>query len=374
MKLIRSFVSFSVILSLVFVFFLSFSIQANAQDSKIALQRGYRTGYSDGYMAGYRDAIESATRLVERHGEYAKADRAYSKDYGTLEDYRDGYQQGFEIGYSAGYEKRSFDAVLPIEMKRRGIITPQRRVENNVPEIKSPEVKAPEKTAETVKQAAKVETPTVKNETVPAIENNDSNRLNATKQRNEEVSYVSTSDGVVTIPVDTEFIIEILGGISTEKSKVGDRFEARVVSPDELSGAIIEGRISRIQKPSKLKRRAELTLSFDQIRLSDSRWANYNAILMEVLPVKGDNVRRVDTEGTVEGRSSVKSDSIKIGAATGTGAVVGAIAGGPVGAAVGAGVGAAFGVGAVVIERGKHIKIINGQHLRIRTTYETKIR
>nr|MDQ3373757.1 hypothetical protein [Acidobacteriota bacterium] len=85
-------------------------------------------------------------------------------------------------------------------------------------------------------------------------------------------------------------------------------------------------------------------------------------------------VKRVDPEGTVEGKSSVKGDSAKVGAATGTGIVIGAIAGGPVGAAVGAGVGAAFGVGAVVVERGKHIKLNKNQQLRIKTSYETQIR
>ena len=76
----------------------------------------------------------------------------------------------------------------------------------------------------------------------------------------------------------------------------------------------------------------------------------------------------------MQGKSSVKDDSIKIGASTGTGIVVGAIAGGPVGAAVGAGVGAAFGVGAVVVERGKQIRLNKAQQLRIKSTYETQIR
>src|SRR5438270_13855620 len=66
------------------------------QDARVALSKGYRTGYSDGYMAGYRDTIDSLTRDHARHAEYAKADRAFSKDYGRVEDYRDGYQQGFE--------------------------------------------------------------------------------------------------------------------------------------------------------------------------------------------------------------------------------------------------------------------------------------
>jgi hypothetical protein len=371
MKLSRSFMSFSLILSLVFVSFLSFSIQSvNAQDSKIALQRGYRTGYSDGYMSGYRDAIDNAARSVERHAEYARADRAYSKDYGALEDYRDGYQQGFEIGYGAGYEKRSFDAALPFEIKRRGIITPQNRVEAKAPEVRVPENSAPGANNPPVI----VETPVTRTETAAARENYDRDDQYSAPQRNENINFVTNNDGVLVIPVDSELIVEIIGDINTEKSRVGDRFQARVVSPMELEGAIVEGRISRIQKPNKLKRRAELTLSFDQIRLSEDRWANYSAILTEVMPVRGDNVRRVDAEGTVEGRSSVKSDSTKVGAATGAGLVVGAIAGGPVGAAVGAGVGAAFGVGAVVVDRGKHIQIISGQQLRLRTAHETRIR
>ena len=92
------------------------------------------------------------------------------------------------------------------------------------------------------------------------------------------------------------------------------------------------------------------------------------------MPVRGDNVKLVDTEGTAVGRRNIKEDSVKVGAATGTGIVIGAVAGGPVGAAVGAGVGAAFGVGAVVIERGKHIRLNKAQQLRIKTAYETQIR
>ena len=169
-------------------------------------------------------------------------------------------------------------------------------------------------------------------------------------------------------------IVELLDTIDSEKSSEGDAFKARVVSPYEISGAIIEGRVSKIQKPGRIKRRAEVLLTFDRIVLNDDRWSNYAAILTEVLPIKGDNVRRVDTEGTVEGKSSVKDDSIKIGATTGTGLIIGAVAGGPVGAAVGAGVGAAFGVGAVVIERGKHIHLKKEQQLKIKTAYNTQIR
>ncbi len=96
--------------------------------------------------------------------------------------------------------------------------------------------------------------------------------------------------------------------------------------------------------------------------------------MTEVLPVKGDNVKKVDNEGSALGKSSIKPDAVKVGASTGTGLVIGAIVAGPVGAGVGAAMGAAFGVGAVVVERGKHIKLTQGQQLRVRTVYETQIR
>jgi hypothetical protein len=64
MKLTKSFTSFALIFSLSLFSFLSLSVQtADAQDARIALQRGYRTGYSDGYMAGYRDVIDNAAKV-----------------------------------------------------------------------------------------------------------------------------------------------------------------------------------------------------------------------------------------------------------------------------------------------------------------------
>jgi hypothetical protein len=146
------------------------------------------------------------------------------------------------------------------------------------------------------------------------------------------------------------------------------------VSPSEFAGATVEGRVSKVLKSGRIKRRSELLLSFDRILLEDGRWSNFSATLSEVVAVKGDNIQRVDVEGTAIGHSSLKSDAIKIGGATTAGLVTGAVVGGPVGAAVGAGMGAAFGVGAVVIERGKHIRLNRNQQLRVRTAYETQIR
>ena len=125
MKRMKSFLAIVLSFSLYTTAFLNFTVQptyARQQDSKIAVQRGYRTGYSDGYMSGYRDTIDNAAKNYDKHGEYAKADRAFNKDYGSLEDYRDGYRQGFEAGYDTGFEKRSFDATIPVDLNKRGVV------------------------------------------------------------------------------------------------------------------------------------------------------------------------------------------------------------------------------------------------------------
>ncbi len=360
MKLSRNSLAAAISFSLFLLSFLAFPAnQVSAQDIKIALQRGYRTGYSDGYMSGYRDSIENTARSYARHSEYSKADRAYVKDYGTVEDYSDGYRQGFEFGYNTGFDKKSFDAVLPADLKKRGIVPVKTTVETATvtPTVPTATVMTPTATA-----------------TMPTADTTETTTQPMVSARTENASYVQNGDQIVVIPADTELVVELLSDINTDDSKEGERFQARVVSPSEIGGAIVEGRIGKIEKPGKFKRRASISLNFDQIRLTDTRWANYNAILTEVLPVKGDNIRKVDAEGTVEGKNSVKSDLVKVGAATGAGLVVGAVVAGPVGAGVGAGVGAAFGVGAVVVERGKHINIVKGQQLRIRTAFETQIR
>lgn len=336
--------------SILFPVVLVRTVSAQTQDLHIALQRGYRTGYSDGYMAGYRDTIDGLDRSFARHEEYSRANRAFNNDYGAIEDYRDGYQQGFESGYGTGFEKRSFESTVPANLAKRGIVVPVADQGSQIP---------PRNVADnssTIQQTAP-----------------DNGQIPVSVQ-NTSTGFQTDTNAIIIIPRDTELILELQDDLSTERSVTGQKFTAKVVSPSEIAGATIEGRISKITAPGRIKRRSELALSFDRIVLSDTRWSNFSAILTEVMPVKGDNIKMVDTEGTAVGQSSYKSDAIKVGAATGTGLVVGAVVGGPIGAGVGAGVGAAFGVGAVVIERGKHIRINRNQQLRIKTAYETQIR
>ncbi len=367
MKLTRGLLALAINFSLILPTIAVFQTSAYAQAASSALQRGYRTGYSDGYMAGYRDSIDSVDRSVTRHREFEAADRAYSKEYGTLDDYRDGYRQGFQAGYDTGFDKKTFESAVPSNLTNKGL----NAIVSSQPVSADP---APATTNDQPVTSTDASVPPPAVTTLDPAPATSSDSTQTYQQPVIQKASFRTDDSILTIPKDTEIIIELQEDLGTQTTQQGERFTAKVVSPMELDGAIVEGHVEKIQIPGRIKKAAEMQLSFDRIVLNDSRWSNFSGVLTEVVPVKGDNVRRISDEGTAVGQSSIKGDAIKIGASTGTGAGVGAIAGGPVGLAVGASIGAAFGIGSALIDRGKHIRLNKNQQLKVRSAYDTQIR
>ena len=306
---------------------------AAAQNQSTALERGYRTGYSDGYNAGYKDVADRAARDHRNKEEYQRADRSYNQAWGSLEDYRDGYQQGFEVGYTAGYDHQPFNSSIPTGLARRG--------SSDTPHQSAPSEPADEPIARSTPEPA----------SAPA----------------------SVPAGPVLIPRDAMLLVELLSSLSTDASQRGDRFQARVVDPGEYQGAILDGRVTRVKRPGKVKGVAELQLSFDQIRLPDNRVGSLSAEVVEVIDTGNRDVGEVDPEGGVKGRDSTKDDVSKVGAATGIGAIIGAVVGGGKGAAIGAAIGGGIATGGVLSKRGSDIRLERGQQLRIRVANEAQI-
>lgn len=306
---------------------------AGAQAQTTALERGYRTGYSDGYTAGYKDVSDGAARNYQNKEDYQKADRSYNDVWGPVEDYRDGYQQGFETGYNAGYERQQFNSTLPAGLRRRGAAPAASSVDTTAPATNTP--------------------PTT-NDTPNNVD-------------------VAPSTGSLAIPRNTILALELLTPVSTDASQRGDRIQARVFEPSQYAGYIVEGRVSQVRRPGKVKGVAELQLAFDQVRSPDNRVATLHAELIEISPIGGDNEPQVDSEGGVKGRDSTKDDAAKIGAASGVGAIIGAIAGGGKGAAIGAVIGGGAGAAGTMTQRGKEIRLEHGQHLKIRTSTDTSV-
>ena len=304
-------------------------VPVGAQGQTTSLERGYRTGYSDGYTAGFKDVSDGAAKNYQNKEDYQQADRSYNEVWGPKEDYRDGYQQGFEAGYAAGYERQQFNSSLPAGLRRRG--------------------------TQNQNQSAMDGT------TIP-----DDKEVPMDAQGNVQPT------GSLSIPRNTILALELETPLSTDASQRGDRLQARVVEPAQYAGYIVEGRVAQVKRPGKVKGVAELQLAFDQIRSTDGRIATLHAELIEITPMTGDNTE-IDSEGGVRGRDSTKDDAAKVGAASGIGAIIGAIAGGGKGAAIGAIIGGGAGTAGVMTQRGKDIRLERGQQLKIRTSTDTGV-
>jgi hypothetical protein len=315
---------------------------AQEQQQYGALERGYRTGYSDGYQSGWGDSLKRAPAEFQSKADYQRADRAYINAYGAREDYRDGYQQGFEVGYETGYRRGGFDSSVPQGLSRRGA-TPADVAGNGI--------------GRGGRSGGDV-----------AESSSDPNDVDDSQPGSP--SGVRTSGGVSSVPANTVLLVELTNRLSTDVSQRGDRFEARVVEPQEFEGATVGGRLTNVQRAGKAAGRAQLQLDFDQIRMPGRNdWEQFNAQVVEVVPVSGEeSAEEVDPEGGVRGRSTTKEDAIKVGGAAGIGAIIGGIAGGGKGAGIGAIIGGAAGTGAVMTQRGKDIRFEPGQQLRIRTS------
>jgi hypothetical protein len=312
--------------------FVSSAPVAAAQEQSTALERGYRTGYSDGYTAGFKDVTERATRDYQNKEDYKRADRSYNEQWGTIADYRDGYRQGFETGYSAGYERAQFNSNVPAGLKSH--------------------------TNTTSDGTNNGDTTTVSTADSPVATNNT------------DVPVSTQAGGAIAIPRNTILALELLTPISTDINHRGDRFQARVTEPGQYAGYIVDGRVTQLKRPGKVKGVAELQLAFDQIRSNDNQTAALRAELLEITPMGGDSPQ-VDSEGGVKGRDSTKDDVAKVGAASGIGAIIGTIAGGGKGAAIGAIIGGGAGSAGVMTQRGKDLRLERGQQLKIRTSADT---
>src|SRR6267154_2308306 len=302
------------------------------QNQASPIMRGYRTGYSDGYQAGVGDVSRNANREFRNKAEYDRADRAFNSAWGSPEEYRDGYRQGFEVGYNAAFDHKPFDSTIPPDLKRR------------------------------------TEDSTVQYPIDP------SNKTPGNNTPGNNTPSNSGPDNAFVLPRDTIMRVELMNNLTTDASQKGDRFQARVLEPNQFQGAVLEGHIEQVKRPGKAKGSAQLQLAFDEIKMPSGRSSRISAQVIEVIPNGGSQgVGKVDSEGGVQGQSSTKGDVQKVGGAAGIGAVIGLIAGGGAGAAIGATIGAGVGTAGVLTQRGIDIRLDQGQQLRIRTNADAEV-
>jgi len=168
------------------------------------------------------------------------------------------------------------------------------------------------------------------------------------------------------VPDGTLLTATLNDDLSTHQSRQGDTFTLTVDSPNQYRGETIEGHIVSANRSRTVSGRADLTMAFDRIRLSDGRSADFSGNIESIREANGENVH-VDNEGVIQADTSQTNRTVtRTGVGAAIGAVIGAIAGGGKGAAIGAGVGAGAGAGSVFIQGADDLELARGTQVDIR--------
>lgn len=176
------------------------------------------------------------------------------------------------------------------------------------------------------------------------------------------------NNGSYTVPNNTQLTAVLRGDLDTRNSKEGDRFTMEVTSPSQYNGAVIEGRIGRVERSGRVSGRAQLELDFETIRTRNGQTYSFEGFVQSARTADGENVQ-IDNEGAVrEGDSQTKKTVGRAAVGAALGAIIGAIAGGGSGAAIGAGVGAGAGAGSVVLQGRDDLNLKSGTELTITAT------
>jgi hypothetical protein len=187
--------------------------------------------------------------------------------------------------------------------------------------------------------------------------------LDAQAQRRIPHSRTITDTSLVRI--GAELKIRLREAISSKDARVGDRFSATVVDPNQYDGAKVYGHISSMRKSGRIKGTTTIGFAFDRIELRDGRSGPMRAQLIRIYD--SDSVK-VGEEGEAESGSRGKQTLKRGGIGAAAGAIIGGIVGGGKGAAIGLIIGGAAGAGSLAIKGGKELRLEPGTEMLIRVT------
>jgi hypothetical protein len=178
---------------------------------------------------------------------------------------------------------------------------------------------------------------------------------------------------ILTIPTQTEVSVQLLSGIHTEVSHVGDAIRAQLVQPIYVDGrvalpqgSLLDGRITQIRAAGRLRRPAELSLRFERVTLPDGQDQPIAAALTALEAPAPPRVR-LDSEGHLRGTRPISWKGI-VGGLVGLGgfaATQSYFAGAAVGATLPIGGGVLLGC-ALLLPRGSDVHLPPDTRIRLR--------
>ena len=174
----------------------------------------------------------------------------------------------------------------------------------------------------------------------------------------------------VTIPSGAVIPLRMDTYLSSETSRIGDRFTATASSDVTVNGILalpagtkIEGHITGAT-PATRSRAGTIAVAFDRVRFVDGSSTFVDGSLT-TLSEEGRRQIEASNEDVIGGGSRTRRAVVFIGGGAGVGALIGAIAGGGKGAAVGAGLGAVLGTIGVLLNQGEKAEVQTGTEFGI---------
>jgi type IV secretion system protein VirB10 len=174
------------------------------------------------------------------------------------------------------------------------------------------------------------------------------------------------ADDAITLPAGSELHVQLITTLSSKTNETGDLWTGKVVEPifgkgGEIvpEGSTVDGHITYVKAPGRVKGKGEMRLIVDSISTPDS--SKYN-IVASLKDASGTKVK--DEEGTMQGPGKDgKGTAVETGVGAAAGAGVGAIAHGGTGALYGAGIGAMAGLAHRILKKGKDIVLPQGTEM-----------
>ncbi len=169
----------------------------------------------------------------------------------------------------------------------------------------------------------------------------------------------------VTLPAGTKIPLALKHAITTKSAHEGDAVYAETTFPIVLdsriiipAGSYVQGTISNVKRPGRVKGRAEVLVHFNTLILPNG----YTLLLPGAVDnVPGmDNGKMKDKEGTIQGEGTKGKDVARVAETTATGGLIGAAAQGGKGAAVGSAGGGLIGLATVLLSRGPDLRLEAG--------------
>lgn len=183
-----------------------------------------------------------------------------------------------------------------------------------------------------------------------------------------EKGALGRAQGGISVPSEATFRLQLLSPISTASNQKGDKFNCKVLAPQEFREATVEGRITKLKSGGRAGKTSEIGLAFSTITMADGRAGKFDGQVMEVYDVvNAGGQGRADQEGQVKGKS-VRKRALKrsiLGAVIG--GTIGAVLGGGQGAATGAAIGAGAGATSAWSEKSPNIDLSEGTVFDVKT-------